>query len=100
MIQVFIPNAFSPNFDGINDRFEVFKENTTELFVKHYAIYDRWGNQIFFAENFEFSERENWWNGSVKQGIVDPGVYIYVVEITATLTSSTELFSGEISVIK
>ncbi len=100
LIQVFIPNAFSPDFDGINDHFEVYKENTSELFVKHYAIYDRWGNQIYLAENFNFSERENWWDGSVKQGIVDSGVYIYVIEITATQTLSTELFGGEISVVK
>ena len=100
LIQVYIPSAFSPNFDGINDRFEVFKEGATELLVKHYAIYDRWGNRLYLAENFDFSERENWWDGSVKQGIIDPGVYIYVVEIVATNTLDSQLFSGEISVMK
>jgi len=47
---VYIPNVFSPNEDGINDEFFVFG-NVEVAAIKEMSIYDRWGNQVFYMED-------------------------------------------------
>ena len=47
--EVYIPNAFSPNGDGVNDGFTVFAGSQV-LRVKNLKIYNRWGEVVF--ENF------------------------------------------------
>lgn len=70
-IKVFIPNAFSPNGDNINDYFEVF--NSDDGFVtKELSIFDRWGNFLFRGDR---------WDGFYKKKYVNQGVYIYVVKL-------------------
>lgn len=73
----FIPNAFSPNGDGINDKWvvpgiEAFPEN--ELF-----IYNRWGDLIYQAAPYQ-----NEWAGQTNRGVLNgdkvvDGTYFYVL---------------------
>lgn len=53
----YIPTAFSPNNDGVNDEFQIFKHCD---FFKDYKfeIYNRWGELIFISTNFQQG-----WNG-------------------------------------
>lgn len=71
----YVPNAFSPNGDGINDSFG--GEGT---FIREYSmlIFDRWGNFIFSSD--DISKR---WDGKVdgKGGIAQQDTYVYVIEI-------------------
>lgn len=79
---VFIPNAFSPNGDGPNDDFRVFTCNgVTE--IKAANIFDRWGNLIASRENLapECAGVELW-DGRFNNKIANPGVYVYVIEIS------------------
>lgn len=72
-VNMFIPNAFSPNGDGVNDVFNVVTRLITDFEI---AIYDRWGKLIYQARNQEFG-----WNG--QDGAGDPapeGAYVYVVQ--------------------
>lgn len=55
---IYIPNAFSPNGDGIND---VFKVRSLILKNMHLEIYDRWGNKVF-----ETNDINDGWNGTYK----------------------------------
>ena len=48
-IRHFVPNAFSPNHDGINDQLEFFFASD-HAFTGELSVYDRWGNQLFTAE--------------------------------------------------
>jgi gliding motility-associated-like protein len=72
---IFMPNAFSPNGDGLNDRFEpTYNPNKFE-FVE-YQIFNRWGVQIFSTKMPGASA--TWWDGKVN-GIAEPaGVFTYV----------------------
>lgn len=72
-VDIFIPNAFSPDFDGINDRLEVFAKGNILTFKMD--IFDRWGGLIFTS-----TDRQNVWDGSVNGEPADEGVYLYVVE--------------------
>ena len=69
--EVFIPNVFSPNHDGINDHFEVM--NGTGAVTEMY-LYNRWGAEIFHDRSDSPK-----WDGTFKGKPVDPGVYIYVI---------------------
>jgi len=69
---VFIPNAFSPNNDGINDFFEVVSEYVN---IENFIIFNRWGQLIF-----ESSENEKRWNGYVNNDPSPSGVYVYLLE--------------------
>jgi gliding motility-associated-like protein len=69
----FIPTGFTPNGDGLNDYF--FIEGLQEVTNVSIDIYDRWGNQIFYAEG-----KDARWDGTDMQSrIVQQGVYAYRV---------------------
>ena len=67
----FIPNVFSPNFDGINDEFEVAVSNVT---ITYMAIYNRWGGVVWNS-----SQTNPKWNGYFGELEAEPGVYVYMV---------------------
>jgi gliding motility-associated-like protein len=69
---LFIPNIFSPNGDGQNDKLYVRGRNISSL---HLIIYNRWGRRVF-----ETSEIEIGWDGKHKGKFVEPGVYGYVLK--------------------
>jgi gliding motility-associated-like protein len=71
---LFIPNVFSPNGDGINDRFEVVYTGTETYYLE---VFDRWG-KVYFTS----SSPDSLWDGSLPGGIAaNEGVYYYVITI-------------------
>jgi gliding motility-associated-like protein len=85
VFNIFIPNAFSPNSDGINDVFNPFAEDDR---IESYdmKIFDRWGNLYFQGQE---------WDGKG----VQTGVFTYVVEIKFT-NGDSKIFSGAITLVK
>lgn len=76
--QIFIPNIFTPNNDGLNDLFYI--QGTGVGKVKQLLIFDRWGNRVFEKNNFLINDRASGWNGRSKnQLLVGTGTYIYYV---------------------
>ena len=69
---VYIPNAFSPNYDGKNDILYVRGNGITNLY---FAIYDRWGQKVF-----ESRDIAKGWDGTFKGKKIDPAVFGYYVE--------------------
>jgi gliding motility-associated-like protein len=71
---VYLPNAFSPNGDNINDIFlPVFNCEQVEYFSLQ--IFDRWGNLLFESLN-----KDKGWNGKYKDQAMNPGVYPYLIQ--------------------
>lgn len=96
-IGVYIPNSFSPNYDGINDIFTIYGgENIRE--VINLSIFDRWGNFLYSNGPFPVNDTGNGWDGHYKQKLMDPGVYIYVVEL-ALRDGSTRFYKGDVTLI-
>ena len=79
--QLFIPNSFSPNGDGLNDVFEI-KGLQTPLHFK-LQIFNRYGQLIFLGHSLNDS-----WNGTFNGGLCDLGVYFYRVSGTCIDGSS------------
>ena len=72
---IFMPNTFTPNGDGVNDKF--FVRSTTLTNLKSFRIFDVWGNQVFETHNLAEG-----WDGSIKGKEAPTAVYVYIVEGT------------------
>ena len=75
--EVWVPNAFSPNNDGINDYFII--QNTDDLTEFHLTIYNRWGERVFYTDNPNI-----YWDGNYEGSRCPVGVYHYVIEYLGT----------------
>lgn len=74
----FVPNTFSPNNDGRNDRF--YPRGSSITRISSMKIFNRWGEQLFERRNFSANDPAAGWDGTIKGKPANPDVYIYVVE--------------------
>jgi gliding motility-associated-like protein len=90
--KIFIPEAFTPNDDGINDIFNaVFTFLPTDYELK---IYNRWGNLVYHTK-----DPEKGWNGKQSNGNPAPtGTYIYFLKIKNPESGTLEK-KGNITVL-
>ncbi len=88
---VFIPDAFSPNGDNINDILYVRGKIIKEMDFK---IFDRWGEMVF--ESFD---RAHGWDGTFRGKKLDPDVYDYWLKVTC-LDGVEKLIKGNITLLK
>ena len=96
---VYIPSAFSPNRDGINDFFTVFSDSGTEH-IKTFRIFNRWGALIFENQGImETNIEQSGWDGKFKGQPVNAGVYVYMVEILF-IDGVTKLYKGDVSILR
>ncbi|MFT3932124.1 MAG: PKD domain-containing protein [Chitinophagaceae bacterium] len=70
---IFMPNAFTPNADGVNDVIRPVLVGIANL--DYFRIYNRWGQLIFST-----TQNAKGWDGSIGGHIQDPGAYVYVVQ--------------------
>lgn len=93
---VYIPNAFTPNNDGVNDYFTVYAgENVSSIKSMH--LFDRWGGEIFSKTDFAPSHEEEGWNGTFKGQRLQSGVYVYLIEVEY-IDGKTKLHKGDVSI--
>jgi len=71
-IQILLPNAFTPNGDGVND---VFKGVLRNFATFEFLIYDRWGSLVFTANTETFG-----WDGTQNGEALPPGIYPYILK--------------------
>jgi len=69
---VYAPNAFSPNDDGINDVFKLFVSPDVKILAFKLILNDRWGNLIFQSTDPDLG-----WDGFVKGNRANTDTYIY-----------------------
>ncbi|HNQ11590.1 MAG TPA: gliding motility-associated C-terminal domain-containing protein [Bacteroidia bacterium] len=90
-IGIYIPSAFTPNGDGINDQFGIGGEAVSEF---HMIIFNRWGEKIF-----ESNEVDRQWDGTFKGQLVQEGAYAY--NVTAKANNGDAIVKkGHVTVIK
>jgi gliding motility-associated-like protein len=85
---IVIPNAFTPNSDGINDTWII--ENI-QMFPRAYInVYNRWGQSLFEAKGLDDP-----WDGTFNGKFVPTGTYIYIID----LFNGTEPRTGTVNVV-
>jgi gliding motility-associated-like protein len=70
-VNLYIPNAFTPNGDGLNDMFGAAGQGISEFSMQ---VFNRWGNLIF-----ESNDIRKQWDGTYKGEKAELGVYVYKV---------------------
>jgi gliding motility-associated-like protein len=70
---LFIPNAFTPDGDGVNDTFQALYNGND---ISHFTmeVYDRWGGRIFKSEDILTG-----WDGKKNGNLCPGGVYVYKI---------------------
>ena len=71
-VHVYVPNAFTPDGDGINDVLEVFTSGIDHI---RFGIYDRWGTRVYYSES-----EHPVWTGGLGDYFVPDGVYAWRME--------------------
>lgn len=89
--ELLIPNAFSPNGDGINDEWKVSYRSLIDFKCR---IFNRNGHEIFF-----FDDPSSGWDGKRNGKYVNPGVYYYVIEATGADGKKYKK-TGDINILK
>lgn len=72
--QLFLPSAFTPNSDNLNDTYGISNPIAIERLIA-FEIFDRWGNRIFFTD-----DPSGQWDGSYRGVQVNPGVMVYRIQ--------------------
>ncbi len=95
--ELFVPNAFSPDGDGINDVLLV--QGKGIKLIKSFRIYNRWGQLVFEKANFSPGDPAYAWNGTAFGKAVTPDVFVYVSEVICEKGLPT-IFKGNITILK
>lgn len=72
---IYIPTAFSPNGDGVNDEFKAVAYGVTQF--DFFAVYDRYGNEIFMTRDIRRG-----WDGTYKGAASPAGTYVFMAKGT------------------
>jgi gliding motility-associated-like protein len=96
---VYIPNAFSPNGDGANDVFMIFARASSVAQVRTFAIFNRWGEEVFSASGFAPNDPQYGWDGNFRDQPMNAAVLVYYAEIEF-VDGSTEIFKGEVNLLR
>jgi gliding motility-associated-like protein len=87
---VYLPSAFSPNGDGLNDTFRPVVAGVAEM---TFQVYNRWGETVFSGKNQET------WDGTFKGKPVPEGIYVYSVQVLNML-GERQSFSGSLTLLR
>ena len=89
---VFVPNSFTPNSDGRNDRFTGIGENFTSF---HLLIFNRWGELIYETRD------QSGWDGRYQGEIAKGDVYVYKLSYSNICTGDQVVDKlGHVTVIR
>ncbi len=90
---IYIPNAFSPNADDINDYFSIINSCGFEL--TYFRIYNRWGQMVW-----ETNDITEGWPGTFNEVPCGMGVYVWVVVGRNSYNNQSVMKKGNVSLIK
>ncbi len=95
---VYIPNAFSPNVDGLNDFFIAYAGPAARA-IKALKVFDRWGEMVFDGRELNLNDEPSGWDGSFKGKLMDPAVFAYFAEIEF-IDGVVVLFEGDLTLLR
>jgi gliding motility-associated-like protein len=92
-VRYYAPNAFSPNGDGKNDEFVIYRGLGVKE-IQCLQIFDRWGNQVFVQKTGEPG-----WDGTFRGKLAASGVYVFFAELKLG-DETIEIVSGEVLLVR
>ena len=77
---IYVPNAFSPNGDKVNDVLFPFADESVAQ-VTLFQVFDRWGERVWAAENFVPNDPAFGWDGTLAGRPLNSAVFVYSLEV-------------------
>jgi gliding motility-associated-like protein len=90
---IFIPSAFTPNNDGINDEFKPIAKCVAKNY--RFKVFNRYGNLVF-----ETSELNKGWNGEFNNRLSPGGVYVWILEYRNPNDNQLNIRRGSAALIR
>jgi gliding motility-associated-like protein len=94
---LFIPNTFSPNGDGSNERF--YPRGTGIHAIRSFRIFNRWGEVVYERLNFKANDAASGWDGTYRGRKAASDVYIYTCEVVCS-NGEVLPFKGDITLLQ
>jgi gliding motility-associated-like protein len=88
---IYVPNVFHPDDSGDNDFFTIYSDASVKQ-ILYLNIYNRWGEQLFQANNIQTNHEPSGWDGNFRGNPMNPGVFVWVAEV--------EFIDGEVVFLK
>jgi gliding motility-associated-like protein len=76
--RIFMPTAFSPNGDNINDTFQAYTSPCIKR-IREFSIFDRWGEKVHQVKDFKPNDSNAAWDGTFKD-TTQQGVFTYFLQ--------------------
>lgn len=95
---IYVPNAFSPNNDGMNDVFKPYlKADFYPINTYQLAVFNRWGNLVF-----QTNDKEIAWNGTWQGKELPSEVYVWFIKINYTDKDKIKnlVLSGDVTLMR
>lgn len=96
--EIYAPNVFSPNDDGINDHFTIFGGNEV-VQIHQLSIFDRWGGVVFEGSNLSPNSPSQGWDGHRKGKAVHAGVYAWFAKVEFA-DGAVVVFKGDVTLMR
>jgi gliding motility-associated-like protein len=96
---VYVPNAFSPNGDGLNDFFMIYSDGRSVKEVKSFLVFSRWGESIYQGYHFQPDDPAFSWDGLHKGKELDPAVFVWFADIEF-IDGVSQVFKGDVTLAK
>ena len=94
---MFLPNTFSPNGDANNETF--YPRGRGLAYVKNFRVFNRWGEVVFEASNFQVNDRSKGWNGMHKGKPASLDVYVYTIDVVCENNEILN-FKGDVTLLR
>jgi gliding motility-associated-like protein len=88
--RVFIPNAFSPNDDGLND---VFQPSIKGIVSSDFKVFNRWGELVFQSTD------NRAWDGTYGGKQAPEGIYMYMLSVVNNF-GERQFFKGTVALVR
>ncbi len=92
-VNIWVPNAFSPDYNSKNDVFKPICERELEDFEMY--IFDRWGDEIFYTSDITIG-----WDGTYKGQISSPSTYVWVIYYKTVGLYLKHKITGKVTLIR
>lgn len=91
---IWLPTGFTPNNDGLNDRFGIISDNPN-IKVGNLSVYNRWGQRVFLS-----NRNDEGWDGSFKGVPAEAGVYFWQLSYRILGRDETLMQKGDVTLVR
>ena len=97
--RVYVPNAFSPNGDGVNEWFSVDVNRTAVRNINFLRVFNRWGTVVYECSDCPPGSAGSGWDGRIGGQPAAPATYLWMAEILFA-DGRSEVFTGDVALIR